>query len=148
MSQLDPEAGTPAVQLVHLDIDREQLLELYLEVYKLHRLPGSSPGELAILEEISSILPHHSPEEKDIPNFQRPLSPKSFHSPQSGPSLWEWKDSIDRSLARVCKAHRKALSTVATLEEEIERLCRKKACSSPEQRQRDSYGSEERSRKR
>ena len=36
----------------------------------------------------------------------------------------------------------------ATLEEEIERLCRNKAHSGPEQRRRDSYGSEERSRKR
>ena len=36
----------------------------------------------------------------------------------------------------------------ATLEEEIERLCRKKAHSGPERRRRDSYGSKERSRKR
>ena len=60
MPQLDPEVGTPTVQLVHLDIEREQLLDLYLEVYKLHRLPGSPPGEPAILEEISSILSHPS----------------------------------------------------------------------------------------
>ena len=26
----DPEVGTPAIQLVHLDIEREQLLDLYL----------------------------------------------------------------------------------------------------------------------
>ena len=105
MPQLDPEAGIPIVQLVHPEIDREQLLELYLEVYKLHRLPGSPPGELAILEEILSILPHHPPEEEDTPDSQRLLSPKSFHSPWSGPSLWEQENSIDRSLARVCKAH-------------------------------------------
>ena len=148
MPQLDPEAGIPAIQLVHPETDREQLLELYLEVYKLHRLPSSPPGELAILEEISSVLPCHPPEEKGTPSTQRPPSPKGFHSPQNRPSLWEWEDSIDRSLARVCKAHRKALSTAATLEEEIERLHRKKAHSGPEWRCRDSYGSEERSRKR
>ena len=134
MPQLDPEAGIPAIQLVHLEIDREQLLELYLEVYKLQRLPGSPPGELAILEEISSIFPHHPPEEKGTPNIQRLLSLEGFHSPWNRPSLWEWEDSIDRSLARVHEAHRKALSTVATLEEEIERLYRKKAHSGPEQR--------------
>ena len=61
MPQLDPEVGIPAIQLVHPDTDREQLLELYLEVYKLHRLPSSPPGEPAILEEISSILPCHPP---------------------------------------------------------------------------------------
>ena len=146
--KLDPEVGTPAVQLVHPDIEREQLLNLYLEVYKLHRLPGSPPGEPAILEEISSIFPCPSSEEKDMPDFQRLPSPKSLHSPWCGPSLQEWEDSIDRSIARVCKAYWKALLMAATLEEEIERLCRKKAHSSPEWRQRDSYGSEERSRKR
>ena len=115
MPQLDPEVGIPAIHLVHPEIDREQLLELYLEVYKLHRLPGSPPGELAILDEISSVLPCHPQEEKGTPNAQRPVSPKGFHSPQNRPSLQEWEDSIDRSLARVREAHQKALSTVATL---------------------------------
>ena len=134
MPRLDPKAGIPAIQLVHPEIDREQLLELYLEVYKLHRLPSSPPGELAILEEISSILPRHPPEEKGTPDIQKPVSPKGFHLPQNRPSLQEWEDSIDRSLARVCKAHQKALSMAVTLEEEIERLYRKKAHSSPERR--------------
>ena len=89
MPQLDPEVGTPAIQLVHPDIRREQLLDLYLEVYKLHRLPGSPPGELAILEEILSILPCPSLEEKDIPNLQRPPSPENLHLPRHGPSLYE-----------------------------------------------------------
>ena len=44
MPQLDSEAGIPAVQLVCLETGREELLDLYLEVYKLHRLPGSPPG--------------------------------------------------------------------------------------------------------
>ena len=89
MPQLDPEVRTPAIQLVHLDIKREQLLDLYWDVYKLHRLPGSPLGELAILEEISSTLPHPSSEEEDIPNFQRPPSPENLHSPWHGPSLQE-----------------------------------------------------------
>ena len=97
MPQLDPEAGIPAIQLVHPEIDREQLLELYLEVYKLHRLSGSPPGEPAILEEISSVLPRHPPEEKGMPNIQKLVSPEGFHSPQNRLSLWEQEDSIDRS---------------------------------------------------
>ena len=148
MPQLDPEVGIPAIHLVHPEIDREQLLELYLEVYKLHRLPSSPPGEPAILEEISSILPCHPLKEKGTPNVQRLLSPEGSHSPQNRLSLREWEDSIDRSLARVCEAHQRALSTTAALEEEIERLHRKKAHSSSERRCRDSYGSEERSRKK
>ena len=148
MPHLDPEVGIPTVQLVHPEIDREQLLELYLEVYKLHRLPGSPPGEPAILEEISSIFPRPPPEEKGTLNIQQLVSPEGFHLPQNRLSLWEQEDSIDRSLARVHKAHRKALSTAATLEEKIERLYRKKARSGPGQKRRDSGGSEDRSRKR
>ena len=115
MPWLDPEVGIPAIQLVHPEIDREQLLELYLEVYKLHRLPGSPPGELAILKEISSVLPCHPLVEKGTPNAQRLPSPKGFHSPQNRLSLWEQEDLIDRSLARVRKVHQKALSTAARL---------------------------------
>ena len=48
MPQLDPEVGIPTIQLVHPEIGREELLDLYLEVYKMHRLPSSPPGELAI----------------------------------------------------------------------------------------------------
>ena len=76
MPQLDPEASIPTIHLVHPETDREQLLELYLEVYKLHRLPGSPPGELALLDEISSVLPCHPLEEKGTPDIQRLLSPR------------------------------------------------------------------------
>ena len=148
MPQLDPEVGIPTVQLVHPEIDREQLLELYLEVYRLHRLPGSPPGEPTILEEISSVLPRHPPEEKGTPNIQKPVCPEGFHLSQNRLSLCEWEDSIDRSLARVHEAHRKALLTTVTLEEEMERLYRKKAHSRPGWKQRDSCGPDDRSRKR
>ena len=68
MPQLDPEVGIPTIQLVHPEIGREKLLDLYLEVYKLHRLPSSPPGEPAILREVSSALPCHSLEEEGSPN--------------------------------------------------------------------------------
>ena len=149
MPQLDPEAGIPAIQLVHPEIGREKLLDLYLEVYKLHRVPGSPPGELAILREVTSALPGHSLEEEGSPDTQRHPNPEDFHPPQSRPPRRERQSLLDRSLARVCKVHQKALSTAATLEEEIEKLHRMKACSGPEWRQkdRDSQGPEERSRK-
>ena len=44
---------------------KEELLELYLEVYKLHRLPGSPPGELAILKEVLYSLPDHQRHEEE-----------------------------------------------------------------------------------
>ena len=150
MPQLDPEVGIPAIQLVHPEIGREELLDLYLEVYKLHRLPSSPPGEPAILREVSSALPGHSLEEEGSPDTQRHPNSEDFHTPQSRPPRWERESLLDRSLARVCKAHQKALSTAATLEEKIEKLQQMKAHSSPEwrQRDRDSQGPEERSRKR
>ena len=49
---------TPPVQLVGPETTKE-LLEVYLEVFKMHRLPGSPPGEPAILEEVLSSLPNH-----------------------------------------------------------------------------------------
>ena len=137
----------PAIQLVHLETDREKLLDLYLEVYKLHRLPSSPPGEPAILEEVLSALPCHSLEEKGTPDVRQP-SPEDFYPPQSRLSRQERESSLDRSLARVCKVHRKVLLTAATLEEEIKRLHRMKAHSGPEWRPRDSQRPEERRRKR
>ena len=133
---------------MHPEIDREKLLDLYLEIYKLHRLPSSPPGEPAILKEISSALPCHSPEEKGTPDAQRPPNPKDFHPPQSRPSQWEREGLLDRSLARVRKVHQKAMSTAATLEEEIEKLQRMKAHSGPKWRHMDSHRPEERRRKR
>ena len=41
MPQLNSEVGIPAVQLVGLGTTKEELLEIYLEVYKLRWLPGS-----------------------------------------------------------------------------------------------------------
>ena len=81
MPQLDPEAGIPAIQLVYLETGREELLDLYLEVYKLHRLPGSPPGEPTILKEVLSALPCHSLEEEGTPDAQRQPNPKDFHPP-------------------------------------------------------------------
>ena len=68
MPQLNPEAGVPTVQLVGPEMTKEELLEIYLEVYKLHRLPGSPPGEPAILKEMLSSLPNHQRcEEEEAP---------------------------------------------------------------------------------
>ena len=57
MPQLNPEAGKPVIELVGPETSREELLEIYLKVYKLHQLPGSPPGEPAILEEVLAAIP-------------------------------------------------------------------------------------------
>ena len=74
MPQLDPRADLSAIQLVHPMIGRRELLDLYLEVYKLHRLPGSPPGELAILQEILSAISDPTSEEEQSASAQRSSS--------------------------------------------------------------------------
>ena len=71
---------------------KEELLELYLEVYKLHRLPGSPPGELAILKEVVSSLPDHQrPEEEKAPAATALPHPEGSHSSRSGTPTEEGK---------------------------------------------------------
>ena len=79
MPQLNPEA-VPTIQLVWPETSQEELLDIYLEVYKLHRPPGSRPGETAILEEVSATVPDPSWEEEEIPGAQVQSSHKNFHS--------------------------------------------------------------------
>ena len=88
MPQLNPEAGIPAAQLVQPETSREELLDLYLEVYKLHRLPGFPPEEPAILQEVSSAIPCHSQEEEEIPDAQRQPSPIDLHPPWGRKPCW------------------------------------------------------------
>ena len=57
MPQLNPKVGIPTVELVGLETSRDKPLGIYLEVYKLHRLPGSPLGELAIVEEVLANVP-------------------------------------------------------------------------------------------
>ena len=97
LPQLNPEAGAPAVHLVEPETSKEELLELYLEVYKLHRLPGSPPGEPAILKEVLSSLPDHQrhEEEKALAATARP-HPEGPHSSRSStPHKGKEDDLVD-----------------------------------------------------
>ena len=131
LPQLNPEAGIPAIQLVGPETSKEELQELYLEVYKLHRLPRSPPGEPALLEEVLSSLKDHQgwKGEKASTATVRP-HPEDPHSSTSGIPQKGKRDSlVERSLATVCEAHQKALAMAATLKEEIERLSHTWGCS-------------------
>ena len=124
MPQLNPEVGIPAIQLVGLEMSKEELQELYLEVYKLHRPPGSPPGEPVLLKEVLSSLKDHQgwKGEKAPTAIVRPC-PEDPHSSRIGmPQKGKKDSSVERSLATVHEAHQKGLAMVATLEEEIERL--------------------------
>ena len=124
MPQLNPEPGAHAIQLVGPEITKEELLEIYLEVYKLHRLPGSPPREPAILEGIMALVPDHPRSEEDQTQevMVQPHPGGSHSSRSSAPHRRKNDDSVERSLAMVCEAHQKALGTISTLEKEIKRL--------------------------
>ena len=114
MPQLNPEVGTPTIQPVGLEMTKEELLEIYLEVYKLHRLPGSPPGEPAILEEIMASVPDHPRSEEDQTHEATVQScPGGSHSSRSRAPHRRNNDSVERSLTTVHEAHQKALAAVS-----------------------------------
>ena len=59
MPQLNPEVGVPTIELISPEMSREELIEIYQEVYRLHRLPRSLPGEPAVVEEVLAAIPDH-----------------------------------------------------------------------------------------
>ena len=89
MPQLDPEVGVPAIKLVGPETSREELLEIYLEVYKFHWLPGSPPGEPAILEEVLAAIPDQLQRREEAPQAQAQPSPGDSHPSRSRNPHWE-----------------------------------------------------------
>ena len=140
----------PAVELVGPETSREELLENYLKVYKLHWLPGSPPGELAVLEEVLAAVPDWPQRRDEAPQARVQPSPGDSHPSRSRKPHRERESLVDRSLTRMCKVHQRVLSTVTTLEEEIERLSQMRACLQLRVRSRsqDCQRSRERGRKR
>ena len=150
MPQLNLEVGMPAIKLVGPETSREELLEIYLKVYKHHQLPGSPPGELAILEEVLAAVPDWLQRRDEAPQAWVQPSPGDSHPSRSRKPCQEWESSVDRSLTRMHEVHQRVLSTTATLEEEIERLTWMRAHSRSRVRSRsqDHWRSRERGRKR
>ena len=136
LPQLNPEVGIPTVQLVEPETSKEELLELYLEVYKLYRLPRSPPWEPVLLEEVLSSLKDHQGHkgEKASAAMVRPHLEDPHSSRSSIPQTGKRDSSVERSLVTVHEAHQKVLARAATLEEEIVRLNCTQKCSEPRAR--------------
>ena len=123
MPQLDPEVGIPAIQLVGPQATKEELMDIYLEVYKLHREPGSPPGELTIWEEIMAKVPDNPHSKEDQMHEVATQSRLGgSHSSRSRTPCRRNHNPVEWTLATVQEAHQKVLSAVSTLEKEIERL--------------------------
>ena len=89
MPQLNPEAGIPTIELVGLETCREELLEIYLEVHKLHRLPESPPGEPAIAQEVLAAVPDCLQGREEAPEAQAQSSPGDSHPSKGRGPHWE-----------------------------------------------------------
>ena len=122
MPQLNPKVGVPTIELVCLETSRDKLLGIYLEVYKLHRLPGSPPGEPAIVQEVLANVPDCHQRGGGSAEAQAQSSPEPPHP--SNRRRPHWESSVDRSLAKMQEAHQQALSATVALEKEIGRLDR------------------------
>ena len=122
LPKLDLEADLSAVQLVSLKTTKEEILSLYLEVYKQQRLPGLLPGELELTKEVVSSFKGYQGWKK-VRTPSATARPQSFDAqPSKGRVIGKRETSIEKSLAPIREAHQKALSATAALEGEIERL--------------------------
>ena len=122
LPKLDPEADLSAIKLVSPKTTKEEILSLYLEVYKQQRLPGSLPGELELTEEVVSSFKGHQGQKKER-TPRATVRPQSFDAwPSKGRVTGKRETSIEKSLALIREAHQKVLATAAALKGEIERL--------------------------
>ena len=112
------------IQLVGPQTRREEFKSLYYEVYKLWRLPGSPPREPELVAMVLSSLEDCQGQKGGrMPHVTGEPNPTDIWSPRSRTPRRKKKDaSAERSLAEVREAHQKALTMVATLDEEIEQL--------------------------
>ena len=96
MPQLNPEAGIPTIELVGLETSWKELLKIYLEVYKQHRLPESPPGEPAILQEVlAAAVPDHPQEKEKTSKVQLQPRPKASHPSKGRKPCWGREGLVD-----------------------------------------------------
>ena len=82
---MDPEADLSAIELVSPETTKEEILSLYLEVYKQQRLPGSPPGGPELMEEVvSSFEGHQGQRESRASSATVRLQSKDLQTSKSG----------------------------------------------------------------
>ena len=128
--RLDPEADVPAIQLVEFWTSREEIGELFHQVFMLKRLPGPPScgpkwAQEATRDILSSLKDHLRWRRGDYLAGSGGLEPASTHQSYSwdGASQRERQDtSGEWELAEAREAHWQALAAASILEERIERL--------------------------
>ena len=128
LPNLDPQADISAIQIVGPQTSKEEFRDLFYQVYKLSRLPGSPPWGLEQMEklatEIVSSLKDHLgwKEGKPLQGLEEP-GLTDIQPPRSKtPRRWRRDTSLERDLTELREVHQRALATMAALEEKIGRL--------------------------
>ena len=122
LPKLDLEADLSAIQLVGPKTTKEEILSLYLQVYKQQRLPGSPPGEPALTEKVVSSFKDYQGE-KIVRAPSVTAGPQSANArPSKSRVLGKGEMSMARSLDPIREAHQKALAAAAALKGEIKML--------------------------
>ena len=99
---------------------KEEILSLYLKVYRQQRLPGSPPGEQELMEEVVSSFKGHQRQKEGRTSgaTTRPWSNNARPSKRGVPE--KRKILIEQSLATMREAHQKTLAMAAALKGKIE----------------------------
>ena len=124
----DPQAEISAVQAVGPQTSREEMRDSYYQVYKLKRLPGSSPCRPEQMEELTANV---VPSLKDHLRWKEGQPPGDSEKPgladvqpsrSKTPRRRRRGTSAERDLTKAREAHWRAPATMVTVEETIERL--------------------------
>ena len=107
LPKLDVEADLSAIQLVSPETSKEEIIYLYLEVYKQQRLPGSLPGEPELTKEVvSSFKDCQRWKEERTPSVTARLQSIDAH-PSKSRVPGKRETSIKKSLAPIRRPTRR-----------------------------------------
>ena len=135
LPKLNPDADISAVMLVGPQMTKEEFESLYLEVYKMQRLPRSPPREPELMQEVaSSFEGFQGWKEEEMPDASS--SPQLTNAQPTQSKTHGRESSVERSLAAMQEAHEKALAATTALKGEIERLSHPLPWNQPKMRVR------------
>ena len=128
LPKLDLQVDVSAIQLVGPQTSSKEFRDLYYQVYKLRRLPGSPPCGPEQMEELTTKVVSslkdclRQKEGKPVQSLEEPGLADIWPPRSKTPRRGKRDISAEGDLAKVREGHQRALATAATLEEKIERL--------------------------
>ena len=105
LPKLDPEANLSTIQLIGPKTTKEEILSLYLEVYKQQSLPGSPPGGPELMQEVVSYFESHQGWREGRASSATVRPQSKDPQPSKGGVPGEKETSVEWSLVNVREAH-------------------------------------------